>query len=389
MKVLLKKFTVLAAAFAMLFAVSSCSDPNGKANPDKKAGDSTTTATAADAASDAGSTSGGEQSTGGQSGGQSSGGGQSGGSGSGGQGTQTVTTVAVYEDINGRPFYVKFYSDNSFDISFTILGQPIIMMAGTYTGNPAQDGPTAITITKELSLTTHELESCTPIAQNLSITQGIFGIEQEDENGTNITYFIKKANEVESYVTFDETDENPILIDYIFYDNGIGRIFINGEIYSVVTYDGDPSNGNVDIHFKYSFATETGAMEPVNDNGTITIANNWFTGMDSTPAFRKIEEFRVTDSSADITDLGDSFKFYANGDFISTIIAEDGSDWPVLYGQWGIANSTPEGDGHLTLTVTYSNWNYVWTQKASPEVYNNIEIADFAFTFDGKLYTRQ
>ena len=32
MKVLLKKFTVLAAAFAMHFAVSACKDPNGKAN---------------------------------------------------------------------------------------------------------------------------------------------------------------------------------------------------------------------------------------------------------------------------------------------------------------------------------------------------------------------
>lgn len=387
MKVLMKKFTVIAAAFAMLFAVSSCSDPNGKANPDKKAGDSTTTAAAADAASDAGSTSGGEQSGGGQSGGSGSGGQGSGsggqGSGTGGQGTETVTTVAVYEDINGCPFYVKFYSDNSFDISVPAFGQTVVMMTGTYTGNPAQDGPAAITITKVLSKTTHELESCTPIAQNLSITQGIFGIEQEDENGTNITYFIKKANVVESYATISMSDK--LIEDYIFYDNGIGRIFINGNIYSVVTYDGDPSKGDVDIDFKYNFAT--GVMEPVNYNETITIANNCFTGMNDT-AYRKIEEFRVTDSS-DIHSIGKSFKFYANGDFISTIIAENGADWSVLYGQWGIANSTPEGDGDLTLTVTYSNYNYVWTQKASPEVYNNIELADFAFTFDGELYTRQ
>ena len=109
MKVLMKKITVIAAAFAMLFAVSSCSDPNGKANPDKKAGDNTTTAAAADAASDAGSTSGGEQ----------SGGGQSGGSGSGGQGTQTKTVTAVFSDLNEFGITLTCYSDNTWKEDFT------------------------------------------------------------------------------------------------------------------------------------------------------------------------------------------------------------------------------------------------------------------------------
>ena len=146
-----------------------------------------------------------------------------------------------------------------------------------------------------------------------------------------------------------------------------------------------------DIDFKYNFAT--GVMEAVNNNITINIDNDRFTGLENKLAFRKIEEFKVTDSSARITDLGDSFKFYANGDFISTFIEEDGADWPNLYGQWGIANSIAEGDGDLTLTVMYSyevdsNYDYFWIAKTEPEEHD-IELADFAFTLDGEIYTRQ
>ena len=372
----MKKFTVIAAAFAMLFAVSSCSDPNGKANPDKKAGDNTTTAAAADAASDAGSTSGGEQSGGGQSSGQSS---------------QTVTTVAVYETMIPALAYLSFYSDNTWKLFLNFEGVFEAYESGTYTGNPAQDGAVTAILTK-MANNSGELEDCTPETMNLTITDGIFEI-----NGSS--YFIRKSDVVATYGCLMPSNDDVVLVTYRFYEDNTWRIFLNGSLYALGVYEGDPSvDGQVSMEMKYGYS-ETDGLEEANNEYTFGIEDDCFTGvLQDEIVVRELEVFKYSETNDSGVIINSFIKFYADSDddedtdgtflYTETMM---GIEIPCEYGTYtGNPNST-EANTSISLNTTYfytynptteeGTWGEVLESTYDILTLNNNQLIDGTYIF--------
>ncbi len=346
MKVLMKKFTVIAAAFAMLFAVSSCSDPNGKANPDKKTGDNTTTAAAADAASDAGSTSGGEQSGGSGSGGQGS------GTGGGGETTQTKTVVADFEDLSNYKMSATFYSDNTWKLFVCAEGEIEVWESGTYTGNPAQDGAVEAIVTEKVQENSEAdgPEPCDPVTMNLTITDGIVPIEEDGD----VVYFIRKANEITNFRYFLITDQpkDDMLIKYAFYDDNTFRL-TNCDMPTILgTYEGDPSkDGQIEITIKYTpDKKDPGQLTKLAQVTTLnkTISDDCLNGIYDEPAGRELAIYTANVTQQDSSNMDFFVYFYANDSFYVTYEYK-GWEFSHYYGTY-TESTTAEGPQEIELT---------------------------------------
>ena len=351
MKVFLKKMAVIVSAVTFLVAISACDLLSGNKKPDDSSSNGTNTVTP----DNGGSTT--------PSGGTSTGGGGEAG------GDQTVTTVAVFEDLEGLGIDFIFYSNNTWEYCYALGTQSYTYMSGTYTGNPAQDGEVSLVKTKVLPEDTEEdsgpgeLVDCEPETMNMIVTNGIIFVqddeEEDDENSTPI-YYIRKAVEVANYVTlFDDERGNISLLKIIIYDNYTYRMTEDGKIAQLGNYTENAGNDDeISLTMIANYSEDDGLIFIENPVPcTTSIVNGCFS--EGIPYARELEAFKAQIPTEGSETMDSFFRFYAdndeddetNGFFIFSY--DMGIEVPFLYGTYTGDPTSTVADNQVEITIKY------------------------------------